>query len=218
MARFERLALGEKPVSTIDPVEEEKIVALQQHLSAFEGLDTNKLIKQNTCTVASYQKCLAKHCRQRQYIFQIRKCNDRSCCSATCVSDDSLKWLPDPMLHSSGERFLPFQEAWNRNANESDRPTLKTKSNGRDGKKSNISSATKKSVTRYLQTALLSQEQCLGLQGDSSVYTAQNACMVVNCNECQKPRVTVVVHLFATRASTDGESFYSSYNYLRVFP
>ena len=89
--RCERLALKGKPVSTIDSVEKEKVVALQQHLSAFEGLDTNKLIKQHTRTVALYQECLAKHCRQRQYIFQIRKCNERSCCSATCVSDDSLK-------------------------------------------------------------------------------------------------------------------------------
>ena len=97
------------------------------------------------------------------HIFQIRKCNNRLCCSATHVSDDSLKWLPDPMLDASGEHFLPFQEAWNRNTNESDRPTLKTKSNAKDGKKSNISSATKKSVTRDLQITLLPQEQCQGL-------------------------------------------------------
>ena len=77
--RFERLALKEKPVATVNPVEEEKIVDLQRHLSAFNGLDTNKLIKEHTRTVASYQEWLAKHCQQRQYIFQIRKCNDRSC-------------------------------------------------------------------------------------------------------------------------------------------
>ena len=210
--RFERLALKEKPLATVNPVEE-KIVDLQRHLSTFSGLDTNKLIKEHTRTVASYQEWLAKHCRQRQYIFQIRKCNDRSCCTATRVSENSLKWLPDPMLDASGEHFLPFQEALNRNTNESDRPTLKTNSNAKDGKKSSKSSATKKSATRNLQTALLSEEQCQSLQGDPAVYTAQNAHTVVNCIECQKPRVVYSKSKLTERQAMQCTLMMSEYDY-----
>ena len=212
--RFERLALKEKPVSTMDPVEEEEIVALQRHLSIFPGLDINKLIKEHTRKVASYQKWLDNHCRQRQYIFQIRKCNDLSCCTPSHLTKESLKWLPDPMLDASGEHFLPFQEAWNKDTNESDRPTLKAKASAKDGKKSKSSTTKKtKSQAKDLQTARLSEEHCQGLQGDSSVYTAQNARMIINCIECQKPRVIYSKSKLTERQAMQCALMLSEYDY-----
>ena len=117
------------------------------------------------------------------------------------------------MLDASGKHFLSFQEALNRNTNESDRPTLKTNSNAKDGKKSSKSSATKKSATRNLQTALLSEEQCQSLQGDPAVYTAQNARMVVNSIECQKPRVVYSKSKLTERQAMQCALMMSEYDY-----
>ncbi|XP_062570950.1 uncharacterized protein LOC134272936 [Saccostrea cucullata] len=58
---------------------------------------------------AAYIDWKAKHCRERQYTFQIRKCNDRACCLPNTENCPE-HWLPDPVLDDSGAHYKPYTE------------------------------------------------------------------------------------------------------------
>ncbi|KAH3781540.1 hypothetical protein DPMN_159371 [Dreissena polymorpha] len=47
----------------------------------YPGLNVDKLVKKHTRKVESYISWVDKHCRQRHYAFQIRKCEDADCCT-----------------------------------------------------------------------------------------------------------------------------------------
>ena len=73
--RFARLKLKDEAVSVSDPVSDLEIDTLKRHLrELFPDLDLGKLVKSHTDKVDSYKTWKEKHCRERQYIFQIRKC------------------------------------------------------------------------------------------------------------------------------------------------
>ena len=126
--RFARLKLKEKPFATSDPVSEEEIDILKRHLrEMFPDLDLGKVQKVSTKKSATYQNWTKVHCRERQYSFQIRKCDDPSCCIPATSSPDQLVWLPDPVLGEDKEHFLKFSELKGIETDETDRPTLKKK-------------------------------------------------------------------------------------------
>ncbi len=117
------------------------------------------------------------------------------------------------MLDASGEHFLSFEEAQSQETSESDHPTLKAKISERSGEKTNTSSTSKKSKSTDLQTGLLIEEHHRGLQGDASLYTAQNARTSVNCIECQKPRVVYSKSKVTERQTTQCALMMSEYDY-----
>ena len=127
--RFMRLSLKEEPFQHEEPVTERAINELKEcHLKKlFPTLDLSKLRKDHTSKVPSYHAWLEAHCRQRQYNFQIRKCNDESCCSLPSAPAALLTWLPDPVLQANGEHYKSYTEVKDVDTTEDDRPSLKLK-------------------------------------------------------------------------------------------
>lgn len=122
--RFLRLSLKDKPMQAMDPVSEEEIDLLKRHLrELFPDMNIEKLQKVHTSKVVDNNKWLEKHTRQRHYCFQIRKCEDRSCCSEP--QNKNLAWLPDPVLDESGDHYLPYSSLKSTATTEIDRPSLK---------------------------------------------------------------------------------------------
>lgn len=121
--RFLRLSLKDKPMQAMDPVSEEEIDLLKRHLrELFPDMNIEKLQKVHTSKVVDYNEWLEKHTRQRHYCFQIRKCEDRSCCSEP--QNKNLAWLPDPVLDESGDHYLPYSSLKSTATTEDDRPSL----------------------------------------------------------------------------------------------
>jgi hypothetical protein len=109
----------------MDPVSDDDIDVFMRHLrELFPDLNLQKLVKAQTGKCQSYMEWVEKHCRIRHYTFQIRKCQDLTCCSAPKLPFQDLKWLPDPVLDSSGDHFMPYTETkLLPDTNETDRPT-----------------------------------------------------------------------------------------------
>lgn len=83
----------------------------------------NNCRKVHTTKVVKYNKWLEKHTRQRHYCFQIRKCEDCSCCSEP--RNKNLVWLPDPVLDDFGNHYLTYCLLKYTDTTEDDRPSLK---------------------------------------------------------------------------------------------
>lgn len=79
----------------------------------FPGMDTSKLVKSHTKNIDAYNVWLDKHCRQRQHVFQIMKCDDPECCAPSL-------WLPDLVLSDDGQHFKTFSEVYGTDTNDSD--------------------------------------------------------------------------------------------------
>lgn len=60
--------------------------------------------------VVDYQKFLNMHCRERQYMFQVKKCDVETCCRPR-VSQTDFPWLPDPLVKEDDkDHFKPFDD------------------------------------------------------------------------------------------------------------
>ena len=107
--RFLHLSLKDEPFAVVESVTHEDIRKLKERYlgQMFPTLDLTKLRKDCTNKVQSYQKWLNVHC-QRWYNFQIRKCNDPTCCLPPSTPVELLNWLPDPVLQPDGEHFKSY--------------------------------------------------------------------------------------------------------------
>ncbi|CAG2208657.1 unnamed protein product [Mytilus edulis] len=191
--RFSRLKLKDQPVSVSDPMTDIEIDTLQRHLrELFPELDLKKLVKTHTDKVQSYQTWKENHCRERQYLFQIRKCQNPVCCIPSILSDEALYWLPDPVLCDDKEHFKPYEEVNGTDTSESDRPTFKVV---------NKAPSKTKKAKRSVEAEINDQTQdddaddiqevttCTEDNYHASIFTSQNARGVVKCVECLKSRV-----------------------------
>ena len=171
--RFRRLSLKDEPITTIDQVLDSEIESLQSHLtSLFPTLDLEKLKKAECRKCKEYVDWKKEHCRETQYTFQIRKCNDPRCCPPK-QSHRDLSWLPEPVLDSSKEHYKPYLEVKGQQTDESDRPSLKPSKAGKKTKKATATSAEKSTAATF----------------ENPFQSAQTARATVTCTECQKPRV-----------------------------
>ena len=60
---------------------------------------------------AGYKLFLERHCLERQYIFQIRKCDVETCCKPRRSLEPNLPWVPDPVIGTEdGMHYKPFFE------------------------------------------------------------------------------------------------------------
>ena len=110
----------------MDPVTDGEIDIFQRHLrELFPDLDLSKLQKTHTSKNPQYTEWIEKHCRSRQYSFQIRKCYDPACCLAPFIPRDQLLWLPDPVLQENEDHFKAYKEVKGVETTEQDRPSLK---------------------------------------------------------------------------------------------
>lgn len=125
--RFLRLSLKDEAFTAIDPLNDLDIDIFKRHLrELFPDLDIEKLVKAQTSKCLAYTTWVEKHCRLRHYTYQIRKCQDITCCSPTRLPYDDLKWLPDPVLADDGEHYLPYSQVKILGqTDETARPTLK---------------------------------------------------------------------------------------------
>ncbi|XP_078662871.1 uncharacterized protein LOC144906461 isoform X3 [Branchiostoma floridae x Branchiostoma belcheri] len=195
LARFSRLALKDKPFQVMDPVSQTEIEELFEMLKAlFPDLDVTKLQKQHTKKSSTYTNWLQQHCRQTQYSFQVRKCQDASCCEPPTLGEEQLRWLPEPQLDPSGDHYLPFKEVYPMDTTEVDRPTLVS---ARSGKR---------------PASVLTVEDEVR-QMDANKYTAQNGRAVVECIECRKPRLVYSERKLTERQKTSLACLYSEYEY-----
>lgn len=70
-----------------------------------------------------YQKFLQDHCRQRSYIFQIRKCKDVLCCLPRRAVYD-YPWVPDPILKEHDKNhYKDFDDVVGTDTTEIDKPS-----------------------------------------------------------------------------------------------
>lgn len=125
--RFSRLSLKEEPFSVADPVTDDDIDILQRHLRAhFPEMNLAQLQKIHTKKVQSYISWLEKHCRERQYTFQIRRCEDNNCCLPSSLPKQDLQWLPDPVVDQNDpDHFKKYSDVKDTETTEQDRPSLK---------------------------------------------------------------------------------------------
>ncbi|XP_070559193.1 uncharacterized protein [Ptychodera flava] len=179
--RFTRLKLKEEAIQAMDPVADVEIDHLKQHLqAAFPDLATDKLQKAHTQKVKSYTSWMDKHSRQRQYCFQIRKCDDTMCCTPKKTVMDDLEWLPDPVLQENGEHYKQYSEVKGTDTTENDRPSLTvTKVSKQRSSQSEVPQSESESVS--VQRA---SPQCSNI-----TFSAQTARASLQCVECRKPRV-----------------------------
>ncbi|XP_052798704.1 uncharacterized protein LOC128230468 isoform X1 [Mya arenaria] len=177
--RFARLTLKGEKFQIENPVTEDEIDVIKRHLrELFPDLDITKLQKAHTRSAASYQKWLDDHARQRQYSFQIRKCQNADCCLPATTPPELLEWLPDPMFETGKEHYKPYNVVKGQDTDDHDRPSYKAPQNKGT---SNI-----KGATTYKQTTDSVENDTTV---DASMFTAQTARYSTDCVECKKPKV-----------------------------
>lgn len=209
--RFKRLSLKEKQIQARQPVSDNEIQDMLDMLcTLFPGIDPDKLQKKHTQKLTTLQAWLESHTRQRQYSFQIKKCQDRDCCMPLRdMTASQLQWLPDPMLDDSGEHYKPFSSLYGSDTTEDDRPTLKTKPMQVSGKGQEVTKKTRQ--TRVQMIPLVPNDA--ELIKSSNDYTAQNARSVAICVECRKPRVVYCKSRFNSRQTLSLALLLSEYDY-----
>jgi hypothetical protein len=70
-----------------------------------------------------YKKFLEDHCRQRSYLFQIKKCDDVDCCPPK-RSEFPWPWVPDPILKENDrDHYKDFNELVGKDTTEKDKPS-----------------------------------------------------------------------------------------------
>ena len=208
-SRFERMALKDKCVLTRDPVSDVDIHSLKGHLiKLFPNLDLNRLQKSAVAKNSAFQLWVQRHCLQRTYSFQIRKCGDPTCCTA---KTPQLPWLPDPVLDVDQCHFKCFDAVYGTDTTDCDRATFTTKSVKCVPTKCTVpvACASTGAVGQSLRdpsmcstsTAVLAVTKAksgsaegqplydLSVYADAGTYTAHNARAIVECVDCRKPRV-----------------------------
>ena len=92
--RFSRLELKDKPFQNIDTITDDEILHFQRRVSElFPGIENNTLQKQHTNNIESYNTWKQIHCNEEHYAFQVKKCDDISCCSPPRIPREKLTWL-----------------------------------------------------------------------------------------------------------------------------
>ena len=72
---------------------------------------------------SDYKKFIQDQCRERSYIFQVRKCGHPNCCTPR-RSDVDLPWVPDPVLNiNDNQHYQEFERLLGTEASEQDKPS-----------------------------------------------------------------------------------------------
>lgn len=107
-SRFRRLKPKSEPIQVVGPCSLDDNDLIKRHLRElfphlifrnFRNL-THKKLKHTKHGWKTTAMQAISH-----YVFQISKCQDRACCLEPVVSEDDMKWLPDPVLGESGEHY-----------------------------------------------------------------------------------------------------------------
>ena len=97
--------------------------------SLFPGIVLSNLTKKGLEKNTMYKDWILKHCHERTYAFQIRKCRDVNCCSPSRLAFANCQWLPDPEIATTGTgtevHFKKFSDVFGTDTTEKDKPSLK---------------------------------------------------------------------------------------------
>ena len=96
--RTERLSLKEVPFKCHTPATDEEIDSFIERTAELDDelpskKRDNKLQKLQVTSCKDYQSFLKDHCQEGHYAFQIKKCDDITCCE----SQEKGEWLPYPV-------------------------------------------------------------------------------------------------------------------------
>ncbi|KAK0155230.1 hypothetical protein N1851_002421 [Merluccius polli] len=91
-------------IDAVTDAEEDSV--MQVITTLFPSINPATVTKQQADKDPAFTEWVQKHCRQRQYLFQIRKCDDTECCSVPALPSERMIWLPDPMPDASGPRSV----------------------------------------------------------------------------------------------------------------
>ncbi|XP_033749002.1 uncharacterized protein LOC117333692 [Pecten maximus] len=162
--RTERLSLKGTPFQCRDASSDELVKAVEHQIrdDIDQQIMTGKYTQKDLSSKQDYQQFLKTHCIQRQYLFQIRKCENPTCCTPKRCPQTEIPAVPDPVLSQDKAHFKPLEAVIGQATTDEDRP-----------------SALNKTV------AAVAEE----LQGTkNSQLTAQNVRRTVTCTDCRKPR------------------------------
>ncbi|XP_071122564.1 uncharacterized protein [Mytilus edulis] len=161
--RTERLELKGQPFKCHKASSDENVFEFESQVHNIDAaIEIGKYQMKDLAKKADYQKFLATHCLQRNYIFQIRKCGNAECCRPRRCQQQEFPPLPDPVLSHDKDHFQPLTDVIGKTTTDSDRPSS--------------SNQTVASVAEALQ----------GVKNNQ--LTAQNVRKTVTCVECGKPR------------------------------
>ena len=167
--RVERLQLKDMPFKTFPPANDDDLDTFIEDISDIDEKLPSKKRNQKPSKVdikecEAYQTFLATHCKSNLYSFQIRRCNNSSCCF-NGANETVIPWLPHPIPDKTNPgHFMEFDEVYGKDPSDEHIPSLMNE------------------VRRVA-------EEVQGCK--SSTLTAQNVRSTVSCRICKRGEVCI---------------------------
>lgn len=125
--RFERLSLKENKFEIGQTATNDDIECLWSFADMIDSqLSMSNTTKKEISNAKAFLKFFESHCHLRKYSFQVKKCEDRTCCPPPRSSSEtfsSICWLPDPTLASDKDNFKTFEDLYGQETKDSDCPS-----------------------------------------------------------------------------------------------
>lgn len=122
--RTARVQLKEKNFIVGKPASNENVTNDEAvSISIDKAIVRGKYQQKDMKNCKDFENFLKNHCRLRHYTFQVRKCEDPTCCLPYRNPTGKMNWLPDPVLAQDKEHFKPFIDVYEQETTEKDRPS-----------------------------------------------------------------------------------------------
>ncbi|CAC5366714.1 unnamed protein product [Mytilus coruscus] len=158
--RAKRVQLKGKPFQVFPAADDMDVEQTEARVTLFNPtISVGKYQQTHMTKARGFKEYIEKHCQERHYVFQIRRCSDAECC---LLPSREWQWLPDPILDYTRQHYKAFEAVLGTVTTEKDRPSFTNQT-----------------------IAAVAQEQ----QGcENRILVAQNVRSTVTCTECDKPR------------------------------
>ena len=124
---FQRLSLKENQFEVGEAATSDEIECLWSFADMIDSeLSIYNTTKKDISKAKNFLKFVDSHCHLRRYSFQVKKCEDRTCCPPPRLSEEilsSLCWLPNPTLTSDKAHFKTFGELYGQETQDTDCPS-----------------------------------------------------------------------------------------------
>lgn len=155
VSRFNRLSLKEERVCAMSScADDDDLDCLFSFAKLIDSdLTRDMTTKKELILRTKYQEFLRTHAIAHHYCFQIKKCGSDACeyCTPPRCSLDvfqTLSFVPDPLLDTTGSKFKPFEDLYGKEPNsEKDRPSLGTPAERHDHESRDLLVSTKARMT-----------------------------------------------------------------------
>lgn len=144
-----------------------------------------KLAKKDVSDCTDYQDFLKNHCFCGHYSFQIRRCNDESCCPG---GKRNVPWLPQPIPDKARPgHYQKFEDVFGKNPTDEFIP----------------------SFMNDVRKVAEEQQGC-----KSSALTAQNVRTTVTCRSCKKVRCIYAKRVLTVRETNEIRRIIRDFDYI----